>query len=369
MNDQTKTDEPTETGTALVERRPILAGGSIKAIIPQSFGDICRLAAVIAESGLAPKDFKTPQAISIAIMHGMEIGLPPMQALQRIAVINGRPCLWGDAALALVRASGLCEYIKEWSDGSGENYVAYCESQRRGDKFSIKTSYSVSDAKVAGLWGKRGAQGQPTPWVTNPKRMMQMRARGFNLRDGYPDVLGGLYLAEELQDGESMKDVTPITPPKIPTETARSGPTIEGATASSIAQADEAGTVPLDAQPPAPSATPNPIEAEPALAKVFRHLGVGLYAEPDLGHIPPGLDRRKKKLAPEPTSGPVEPFSNEEEDAYLSDLEVRFDTAPTYGDLQAVLSEHLQFGVPRMFPPSVPKARVLYDKAAERFET
>ena len=82
MNDQTKTDEPTETGTALVERRPILAGGSIKAIIPQSFGDICRLAAVIAESGLAPKDFKTPQAISIAIMHGMAIGLPPMQALQ-----------------------------------------------------------------------------------------------------------------------------------------------------------------------------------------------------------------------------------------------------------------------------------------------
>ena len=45
----------------------------------------------------------------IAIMHGLEVGLSPLSALQRIAVINGRPTIWGDGALALVKASGLCE--------------------------------------------------------------------------------------------------------------------------------------------------------------------------------------------------------------------------------------------------------------------
>jgi len=46
--------------------------------------------------------------------------------------------------------------------------------------------------------------------------MLAMRARGFNLRDAFPDVLGGMYLTEELQ-GEAI-DVTPAipTPPTPP---------------------------------------------------------------------------------------------------------------------------------------------------------
>lgn len=128
----------------------------------------------------------------IAIMHGLELGLSPLSALQRIAVINGRPTIWGDGALALVKASGLCEAIDEWIEGEKpETWVAVCNVIRRGDIVPTERRFSVDDAKRAKLWGKSG------PWSDYPKRMLQMRARAFALRDAFPDVLGGLYLTEE----------------------------------------------------------------------------------------------------------------------------------------------------------------------------
>jgi hypothetical protein len=117
-----------------------------------------------------------------------------MQALQNIAVINGKPSVYGDAAMALVQASSVCEDVEEYFEGEGTtNPVAVCVAKRKGRK-PVTAKFSVEDAKRAGLWGKGG------PWSAYPKRMMQMRARGFALRDAFPDVLKGLITAEEAQD-------------------------------------------------------------------------------------------------------------------------------------------------------------------------
>ena len=72
---------------------PLRSGNSIQAIIPQDVEQVFRLATAIAKSGLAPSTMKDPEKLVVAIMHGLEIGLPPMQAVQRIAMINGRPAL------------------------------------------------------------------------------------------------------------------------------------------------------------------------------------------------------------------------------------------------------------------------------------
>jgi hypothetical protein len=119
----------------------------------------------------------------------MEIGLQPLQAMQNIAVINGRPSLWGDAVIALARSSPLCEYIIE----TQTDIMATCRVKRRGEPEQERT-FSMADAQAAGLKGKAG------PWSQYPKRMMQMRARGFAIRDVFPDVLKGLAVAEEQLD-------------------------------------------------------------------------------------------------------------------------------------------------------------------------
>ena len=164
---------------------------------PKSLDEAIRFAEVLSKSNIVPKDFAgNPGNILVAIQWGMELGLQPMQAMQSIAVINGRPSLWGDAVIGLVRGSPLCEYIYETDDG----HAATIRVKRRGEEEQVRT-FSMDDAKQAGLLGKSG------PWSSYPKRMRQMRARAFALRDVFPDVLRGMPVAEEVQDTPIEKDM------------------------------------------------------------------------------------------------------------------------------------------------------------------
>jgi hypothetical protein len=201
MNAIVQTDAP---------RLPSLqSGGAVKAIVPQDFDGAWRIANAVVKAGMAPKGLDTAEKAMVAIMHGMEVGMTPMAALQSIAVVNGRPTIWGDGALGLVQGSGLMESHKEWFEGTGDTRKAICTVKRKGDP-EIKTGeFSVADARKAGLWGKSG------PWSQYPDRMLKMRARGFALRDGFSDVLRGLGIAEEVQD-TPMRDVTPPAPPPPP---------------------------------------------------------------------------------------------------------------------------------------------------------
>ncbi|TPM89832.1 hypothetical protein [Mesorhizobium sp. B2-1-3A] len=186
------------------------SGGSVRAIVPQTFDEAWRIANAVCIAGMAPKGLDTPEKAMVAIMHGMEVGFTPMAALQSIAVVNGRPTIWGDGALGLCRASPKCEYVRERIEGDGDAMVAICEVGRRGEQKPIIGRFSVADAKKASLWGKQG------PWQQYPKRMLAMRARAFALRDGFADVLRGLGIAEEVQDIVQVQDRPQPPRPPVP---------------------------------------------------------------------------------------------------------------------------------------------------------
>ncbi len=188
----------------------------------RTWEEIERFAEKAARSGMVPKDYvNKPDAICIAVQMGSELGLAPMQALQNIAVVNGRPSLWGDAMLALVRASGLCREVRESFTGQGDTLTAVCVVSRKDQAAPIIQSFSVAQAKQANLWGKN-------VWAQYPERMLQMRARGFGLRDGFPDVLRGLISTEEARDipwedtglpplgAPPVATTAPIKPPEAP---------------------------------------------------------------------------------------------------------------------------------------------------------
>jgi hypothetical protein len=175
-----------------------------------TYDDAMRFGKMLSESDFAPKDFRgKPASCVLAVQYGSEIGLSPMQAIQCIAVINGRPSIWGDAALALVMASPVCEYVREVVEGDGDKMVATCTAKRRGFPEPTVSVFSTADAKRAGLAGKAG------PWTQYPKRMLQLRARGFALRDAFPDVLKGLVTAEEAQDYPVVTQVEPVREPVV----------------------------------------------------------------------------------------------------------------------------------------------------------
>ena len=165
---------------------------------PTNLGEAMEFAKQISSSSMVPKQYQgNPTNTLIAMQWGYEIGLAPMQALQNIAVINGKPSIYGDALLALVRKDPRCMGIDEKMEGENETMNAVCVLKRKhidGSIELIKREFNVLMAKRAGLWGKQG------PWTQYPERMLQMRARGNCLRDAFPDVIKGIITAEEAQD-------------------------------------------------------------------------------------------------------------------------------------------------------------------------
>lgn len=167
-------------------------------LAPQNIKELLEFAEILSKSTLVPKEFiNNAGNIVVAIQWGLELGLQAMQSMQSIAVINGRPSLWGDAVLALVKSSPACEYVIE----EVTDTTATCKVKRKGELEQVRY-FTVDDAKKAGLWGKQG------PWTQYPKRMLQMRARSWALRDVFTDVLRGMPVAEEVRDIPNEQDIT-----------------------------------------------------------------------------------------------------------------------------------------------------------------
>ena len=170
-------------------------------IRPQNMTELFKLAEMVSSSSMAPKSYiGRPQDTAVAMMMGMELGLNPMQSIQNIAIINGKPSIWGDAMLALVQNHPAFLSIDESFDEP--TMTATCTVCRKGGKPHTQ-KFSQADAEAAGLWGRN-------TWKQYPKRMLAMRARGFALRNQFADALLGLISAEEAQDMPVEKDITPV---------------------------------------------------------------------------------------------------------------------------------------------------------------
>jgi hypothetical protein len=160
---------------------------------PDSMAAAMQFAEVMADSDMVPKShYRKPGNILVCMQIAEQYGMPLLPILQNVAVISGRPSVWGDMALALVRRHPDCAGVVETFDDATQ--TATCEVRRKGQPEPIVATFSMEDAKRVGLAGKSG------PWKQYPNRMLQMRARGFALRDAFPDALMGLVTTEEARD-------------------------------------------------------------------------------------------------------------------------------------------------------------------------
>ena len=200
-----------EQGKAVVHadkvKAPIAIGS--RGLVITTLDEAWRFAQYVCASNLAPKGLEKPEAIVVAIQFGLELGLTPFQALQSVAVINGKPTLYGDSLLGLCMGTGVFDFaqFREWMEGAEEtNLTAYCQAARKGMTEPVVRSFSMADAKRAGLLGKE-------PWQKYPRRMLQMRARAFCLRDVFPDILRGVHAYEEFVGAESDWSASVATRP------------------------------------------------------------------------------------------------------------------------------------------------------------
>jgi len=286
--------DPAETPSAITPAAPAAAGPpkprTAIGLIPATVDEAWRLATIMASSELVPKQYKDkPADVMVAIMYGAELGLTPAQALTGIAVINGRPGLFGEALLAVIVSSPLYishdEYFTvagpsdpnprrredlEPEDLKNPHTAAVCQFSRRGGARLIRRQFSIADAQRAHLIGKAG------PWTEYPQIMLRMRARMFAARDAFPDLLRGVRAAEELQD-------TPPAAPELEAPIVRrisDGPPTKARSRIDLGMVDNEG-----AAAPAPERRelePARVEAvQPFLDGALVHFGSGVRAVVD----------------------------------------------------------------------------------------
>jgi hypothetical protein len=194
-----------QTLSALPVPKPRLeTGHHIAPIVPRDLEEAFRYAQVICKAGLAPDSYNgpgkipDPQKVVVGIMKGLEVGIAPINALSVIAIINGRPCIWGDGAMALIQKAGQLINTETIWEGNLEDETLKCtfKAWRKGQPNPFVGEFSIEDAKRANLWNNP----RRPVWHQYPKRMLFSRARAFPLRDGFADALMGLGIREEAED-------------------------------------------------------------------------------------------------------------------------------------------------------------------------
>lgn len=178
--------------------------------VPTTLKEAQEYATIFASSGLCPEAYRgRPNDILIVWQLGKELGLEKMQALRTLGCINGMPFAYGDGQLALIRRHPDFESIKEWFEGSMKDstLTAFCMMKRKGEEAVIR-EFSMEDAKLAGLWEKKGV------WQLYKKRMLQHRARGICSKDTFPDALYGLMSEEEAHSVAETTRVVQVVQPK-----------------------------------------------------------------------------------------------------------------------------------------------------------
>lgn len=213
---ETVTDETAKAVT--VQPKAALTVGRLGYIVPNTVEEAARMARAVIVGGFAPDSYKDkngvmdPNKVMLGIMAAMEAGLQPLYGLRQIAIISGRPVIWGDAAMALVQSKNLIEDYSEEQVGTQptvadltrwpDDYGWKVTIKRKGQKGEYVSTFTVGMAKRAKLW----LNPKKIPWIEHPDRMLKIRARAFALRDGFADALAGLGIREEVEDFDQQTE-------------------------------------------------------------------------------------------------------------------------------------------------------------------
>lgn len=140
----------------------------------------------VSNTPFVPTAFRgKPEAVFAAILFGEELGIGPMQSLNSIHVIEGKPSMSPELMRALVARAGHRIDVKEASGDRVTLWGKRCDNQSEAT-----VTWTMDDAKQAGLAG-RGA------WKTYPRAMLLARATSELCRMVFADVVAGLSYTDE----------------------------------------------------------------------------------------------------------------------------------------------------------------------------
>lgn len=172
---------------------------------------------VLVKSGFLPATINTAEKALAIMQKGRELGIPPMEAMSSIAIIQGKPSVSPQLMLGLARRTKELQDIKMDHNEKGASVTV-----TRIGQTPYTTTFGVKEATDMGLIGKDN-------WKKQFGVMCQWRAVAANLRITFPDAISGIYTFDEmgLDDGAETT-ITTRGPVKMPQAIpAKIGETVE----------------------------------------------------------------------------------------------------------------------------------------------
>jgi len=140
-----------------------------------------------------PKHIDTEEKAVVTMLAGLEVGLPPIAAMNQIYVVNGRPTMMAQAQLALIMRSGMGYYVWGKCDDTTATITGYHYTPDGRPPQPQQFTFTIEQAQSAGLTGKDGPV-----WKLYPGDMLRWKAAARMARGVFPDVVLGLYAPDEL---------------------------------------------------------------------------------------------------------------------------------------------------------------------------
>lgn len=161
-----------------------------------SFNAAMKIAQTLAKSKVVPSSLqgKADDIFAILAM-GAEIGIKPMQALNSINVIQGKPCVSPQLMMAMVRGKlpSCIINIKQNVDTKSVSCVTARSKEEFDAGLYYEATWDMARAERMGLSLKDN-------YLKQAKTMLTWRAVAEACRITFPDIIMGLYVPEEFQD-------------------------------------------------------------------------------------------------------------------------------------------------------------------------
>lgn len=166
------------------------------AVEPRSFDETWRLAVILAKTRMF--GLLTPDDAFVVLATGMELGVPAMTAPRAIYVFDGKPGLYAQFMVALVRVSGRME---TWKILERTTTRCVIETKRAGaNELPMTFTWTIERAAKIMIDKERKTPltSKPT-WQNDPEGMLYNRCASEASRVLYSDVTLGLYTPDELE--------------------------------------------------------------------------------------------------------------------------------------------------------------------------
>jgi hypothetical protein len=173
------------------------------------FKEVGTIAKTLSMSSIVPESYRGNENVPnvlIALEMAIRMKTSPMQVMQNLYVVNGRPAWSSQYIIAVINSSGKYKHeLKFELTGKGETLACYAWTTDKDGEKLVGPRITWQMAVAEGWIDRKGSK-----WKTMPEVMMRYRAASFFGRLYCSDLIMGIYAEEETQSAPSFVTVESV---------------------------------------------------------------------------------------------------------------------------------------------------------------